>query len=247
MFHASRRTKVFCASLHFARHARKLLVAGVVPHRECESFAEDAAERLARRHKWQHWIEAPVKERNKAKPPNRNQHGNEQRNRKPSRDLDSSRIEIGQQTQHDARARPLRVTRDPRKIFAQVIHQQHAVEAVQQKRSRPIPPAALKSPEIAERGATPAIETTLHGENAIKFGGSKRNWNRPEHGNKCKEHKCHPRPRTLENFFEAKWSTCRVAIKQRKQRQKTDLTQMRRVRIRGRLVSDGFAGHMLGV
>ena len=78
---------------------------------------------------------------------------------------------MSKQAQHEAGSRPFYISSDPRKIFAEVVHHQHAVETVQQKRAGPIPPAALEAPEIAERSAAPAVEAAFHRENAVEFGG----------------------------------------------------------------------------
>jgi hypothetical protein len=60
------RTKVFLRIFHFSGGAGKLLVACVIPHREREAFAEDAAERRTWRNERDYRIEMHVKKRNRA-------------------------------------------------------------------------------------------------------------------------------------------------------------------------------------
>ena len=111
----------------------------------------------------------------------------------------------------------------------EVIHHQHAVEAVQQKCAGPIPPAALKSPEIAEGRAAPAIEAALHGEHAVQFRGGEGNRDAPEKRDEGEEHERHARAGIVEDAFVAERAAGGVAVEDSEQRKETDLAQARAV------------------
>ena len=189
----------------------------------------------------------PVKKRDGAKPRNRNENGHEKRDGKPSRDLNSARVQVREKSQDQASARPFHVAGDPGKIFAEVIHHQHAVEAVEQKCSGPIPPAALKAPEIAKRGAAPAIKAALHGKNAVELGGSEGNGDAPEEGNEGEKDERHARAGIVEDSFIAEGASGGVAVKKSEERKESDLAEMRSARERCAFVVAGFAGHRAGV
>ena len=110
------------------------------------------------------WIVMQVQERDGAEPRDRNQDGDEQRDGKPAGYLDAARVKVREQqsTRHAPGHFALPVIHG--KVDPEIVHQQHAVETVEQKRAGPVPPAALKSPEISERGARPAIEAALRRE-----------------------------------------------------------------------------------
>jgi len=104
----------------------------------------------------------------------------------------------------------------------EIVHDQYAVQAVQQKRSGPVPPATLKAPEVAEGRARPAIESALHRQNAVQLGRGVRHWNAPEEWHKCKKNQSHSRTGFGKNFFIAERPTGGVAIENRHQRKKSD-------------------------
>src|SRR5262249_27631127 len=70
-----------------------------------------------------------------------------------------------------------------RKVVAKIIRELHGVSRAEQKRGAPVPPSGEKSPEIAESGPYPAIESTLNRHGRGEFGGDQRHGNRPEEGN----------------------------------------------------------------
>ncbi len=170
-----------------------------------------------------------VEKRNRAEPRDRNHHGDEQRDREPARDLNSARVQICEHDQHQARARPFCVTRERWKINPEVVHHQHAVETVEQKRAGPIPPAALKAPEIAEGSAAPAIEAALHGEKAVEFGGGEGNRNAPEKRNEGEEDQRHAGAGIVKDAFVTEGAAGGVAVENAEQREETDLAQARAV------------------
>ena len=53
----------------------------------------------------------------------------------------------------------------------EIVHDQHAIKTVKQECAGPIPPTALKSPEVTERRATSG-KTALNGEAAVELGGA---------------------------------------------------------------------------
>ena len=130
----------------------------------------------------------PMQKGSSTEPNDGNEDSDQHRDREPARNLDTSDIEIGKEAEHKASAGPLCVSRESGKIVHEIIHDQHAVEAIQQKCASPVPPTALESPEVAERGTSPAIEATLHGENAVEFGGGERHWYAPEERHEGEEH-----------------------------------------------------------
>ena len=99
------RTNVFCGFFISPVHAGKLFVAGVIPHGQREASAEDAAERRAGRNERDHRIVVQVEKRNGAEPRDRNHHGDQQRDGKPSGDLNSARVQLREDDQHQ-RTRP---------------------------------------------------------------------------------------------------------------------------------------------
>jgi len=84
----------------------------------------------------------------------------------------------------------------------------------------------LKSPEIAERGATPAIETALHGENAVEFSGGERNGDAPEKGDEGEKQDRHARAGIVEDSFITEGTAGGVAVKKRQEREEADLAKM---------------------
>jgi len=50
-----------------------------------------------------------------------------------------------------------------------VVGHRHAISGTHQKRACPVPPAALKSPKVAQRGAAPAIEAPFDGHQRGHF------------------------------------------------------------------------------
>jgi len=65
------------------------------------------------------------------KPNDGNEDSDQHGDREPARDLDASDIEIGKEAEHKTSAGPLCISRESRKVVHEIIHDQHAVEAVQ--------------------------------------------------------------------------------------------------------------------
>src|SRR6185437_821208 len=122
-------------------------------------------------------------------------------------------------------------------------HQQHAVKAVEEKRAAPIPPAALKSPEISKRSAAPAVKTSLHGHDAVQFRRRERNRDAPEKRHEREKQHGHARAGAFENLLVAKRPAARVAVENSKQRKKTDLANRASGDARGIFLGVSSAGH----
>jgi len=104
----------------------------------------------------------------------------------------------------------------------EIVHDQYAVQAIQQKCSGPVPPATLKAPEVAECRARPAIESALHRQNAVQLCRGVRHWNAPEERHKSKKNQSHSGTGFGKNFFIAERPTSGVAIENCQQRKKSD-------------------------
>src|SRR5258707_5474545 len=65
-------------------------------------------------------------------------------------------------------------------IEAEIVGEEYGVDATEQERRGPVPPAGEESPEVAESGAHPAIEAALHGHGGSEFGGDEGNGDAPE-------------------------------------------------------------------
>src|SRR5215470_19591038 len=97
--------------------------------------------------------------------------------------LDAADIYV---SDHDNQCEANRVVLPPTNRWEKhpnVIGEEYSIDAAEQEGRSPVPPAAEKSPEIAEARAHPAIKTTLHGHRGCEFSGDERNWYAPEEGN----------------------------------------------------------------
>jgi len=70
-----------------------------------------------------------------------------------------------------------------REVETQVIGSQYGIRGRQQKRGAPVPPSRLKSPEVAEGRAHPAVESALDGNRSGQLRRDQRNGNAPEKRN----------------------------------------------------------------
>ena len=113
------------------------------------------------------------KKRDDAKPRNRDEHRDLKNDGNPAGDLNPADIQVPKETERERSPSPLPFAGKTGNVIVEIIHQQHAVYRIQQKCSRPVPPAALKAPEIAESRAYPAVEPALHRQDAVHFGGRK--------------------------------------------------------------------------
>src|SRR5207248_1046557 len=204
-----------------------LLVTGVVPHGERQSFSEHTTERFAGRNKRKYGIVVQFEKRNDTKPRNRYEHRNLQNDSEPACDLDPAGIQVSQETQRQGSARPFPIASEAGNVVVQIIHQQNTINRVQEKRPGPVPPPALETPEISESRSHPAVEATLHGKDAVHFCGRKGNRNAPKEGNKREEDQRHSGARALKNLLIAKRAAGRIAVKQREKREKSNLAQLR--------------------
>ena len=85
----------------------------------------------------------------------------------------------------------------------------------------------MKAPEIAERRATPAIETALHGENAVEFSGRERNGDAPEKRNEGEKQDRHAGAGIVKDALVSEGATRGIAIKKRQERKEADLAKVR--------------------
>src|SRR5579863_2230108 len=153
-----------------------------------------------------------------AEPGDGNQDSDQHTDGKPAGNLNAANVQIRQNTEHQAGARPLGVSGQPGKIKNQIVHDQNAVETVQKKCADPVPPAALESPEVAEGVAAPAIETALHRKNAVQFGGGVGHGNAPEERNEGEEDQRHAGAGLRKDVFVTERTAGGVAVEEREQR-----------------------------
>src|ERR1700741_2859530 len=97
-------------------------------------------------------------------------------------------------------------------IEAEVIGEEHGVDAAEEKRRSPVPPAGEKAPEIAEGGAHPAVETALHGHGGSEFRGDERDGYAPEKRNEQMIEQRHAGTGIADLFFEAEGSSGGVGV-----------------------------------
>ena len=163
-----------------------------------------------------------MKNRDDAQPSYRHQHGNQHGDGKPAGNLNAANVQIGQNAKYQAGTGPLRVSGQTGKIKNQIVHNQDAVKAVEKECSDPVPPAALKSPEVTKRVPAPAIEAALYRNNAVELSGSVRHGNAPEERHEGEEDQRHARARLRKNVFVTERPAGGVAVKKREQGNEAD-------------------------
>src|SRR3989454_651589 len=157
----------------------------------------------------------------------------------PACRLDAADVQIGKPAEEQTRHRPFPESGKRRNVIRQIVHDQNAVETVQEKCSRPIPPARLETPEVSERRAHPAVESSLKGKNAVQLRRSQRHRNTPEQRDKRQKQNRDPRAGQRIDLFVAERSRRAVAVEHREQREESDLSEngragwVRLVRVRG--------------
>src|ERR1700758_3951312 len=95
-------------------------------------------------------------------------------------------------------------------IISKIVGEQDSVGAAEKKRGGPVPPSGQESPEIAERGAAPAIEATFHGHGRSEFGGHQRNRDAPEKWQDQQIQQRDARPRGGYHVLQAEGASGRV-------------------------------------
>jgi hypothetical protein len=83
----------------------------------------------------------------------------------------------------------------------------------------------LKTPEVAEGSASPAVEATLYREDAVQFSGGEGNGDAPEEGHEGEEDEGHARAGVAVDIFEAEGAAGGVAVKNGEKGKETDLAE----------------------
>src|ERR1700719_3338753 len=99
-----------------------------------------------------------------------------------------------------------------REVETEIVGEQHRVDAAEEKRGGPVPPAGEEAPEVAEGGAHPAVESALHGHGGSEFGGDEGNRNAPEEWNEQVIEQGHAGAGVADLFFEAEGATGSVGV-----------------------------------
>ncbi len=138
-------------------------------------------------------------------------HRHENKNLKCGRDLadhlNAAHVDPRQQGDQRDRDEVMLPPRHFGEVVGQVVGEQHGVDAAQQKRSRPVPPAGKKSPEVAKGGARPAIEAALDRHGSGQFRRNQRHRDAPEEWQDQEVDQRQPRPRGSDHILEAEGAT----------------------------------------
>src|SRR5882762_7132763 len=108
-----------------------------------------------------------------------------------------------------------------REIKAKIVGKEHGIDATEQERRGPVPPAGEESPEVAESGAHPAIEAALHGHSGSEFGGDERNGDAPEKWDQQVIQQGHAGAGGTDHVFEAEGATGGVGVHDEDEREKS--------------------------
>ena len=94
----------------------------------------------------------------------------------------------------------------------EIVRDQNAVRTAQKERRTPVPPAGLKSPEVAECPAHPAVASALDGHGGGQLRSHQRNRNAPEKRDEEVIEQRQPRTAGRDLVFEAEGSAGRVGV-----------------------------------
>ena len=101
------------------------------------------------------------------------QHGDEDENLKRGRDLpdhrDAAHVDPGEHGNQRDRDQVVLPPSHLGEVVNEVIGERDGVSAAEQKRCSPVPPTGEKSPEVAEGGASPAVEAAFDGHRGREF------------------------------------------------------------------------------